>query len=100
MDKAWLYFKDILIMILGLLAFSTGTYFALYGIIDKLSQGDAAEETLLLADVIQSSSVSISNVTSLVDSFTRSINNNDNNMTTMSTMISTAAYNIQYNNSQ
>ena len=51
MDKAWLYVKDIFIMSLGLLAFTTGTYYSIHDIVNRLSK---SEESLLLIDSLTS----------------------------------------------
>lgn len=40
MEKAWLYFKDLIIMSLGLLAFTTGTYYSVHDIIHRFSMDE------------------------------------------------------------
>ncbi|KPM02157.1 hypothetical protein NH340_JMT07304 [Sarcoptes scabiei] len=41
LSKAWLYFRNITIILIGLMAFLIGTYFSVMGIVERLSQQSA-----------------------------------------------------------
>lgn len=78
MDKAWLFFKDLLIMGLGLLAFTTGTYYSVNDIYNRLSGNDAhslAQSHLTTASFANSTTMAYnsSTVSSLVESTTATV---------------------------
>lgn len=73
MDKAWLFFKDFLIMGLGLLAFTTGTYYSVHDIYNRLSGNDAhslMQSHLTSAAFANSTMTFNSTVSSMVESTT------------------------------
>lgn len=72
MEKAWLIFKDTIIMGLGLLAFTTGTYFSVQDIAKRLGQTDDHSSVLAHLNVTENlasiESQLLSNLTSLANS--------------------------------
>lgn len=70
MDKAWLFFKDLLIMGLGLLAFTTGTYYSVHDIYNRLSGNDAHALSTVTAFANSSMPFNSSTVSSLLESTT------------------------------